>query len=108
MEMRMKMLVLLLAAMLLTAMAAIPAQAATHTVSMKNIAFVPGEITIAAGDTVTWTNDDPMLHNVDLGSMGKSPDIGKGGTYSMTFSQPGRYDYNCDIHPGMTGTVIVK
>lgn len=94
---------------MLIAMAVVTqAQAATHTVTMKNMAFVPKEIRISAGDTVTWVNEDPMLHDVDLGSLGQSPDLRKGETYSMTFNQPGRYDYDCDIHPGMTGTVIVQ
>jgi plastocyanin len=108
MDMRMKMLSILLAALLITVTAAMQVQAATHTVSMKNMAFVPKEITIAAGDTVTWVNNDPLLHDVDLGSRGESPDMGKGGTYSMTFDRTGRYDYDCDLHPGMTGAVIVR
>jgi plastocyanin len=108
MDMRMRMLAILLAALLITVTAVTQVQAATHAVSMKNMAFVPKEITITSGDTVNWVNDDPMLHDVDLGSLGKSPEMKKGGTYSMTFGQPGRYDYDCDIHPGMAGTVIVR
>jgi len=106
--MEMKKLIILLMAGLLVVTFAAQAQAETYTVSMKSTAFQPKELTISAGDTVTWINNDPMLHNVDLGSLGKSPDMRKGETYSMTFDKPGTYDYECNIHPGMTGKIIVK
>jgi amicyanin len=99
---------MLLLAVLLVVTFTAEAQAKTYTVSMKNMAFEPKELTISAGDTVTWTNNDPMLHDVDIDNLGKSPEMSKGQTYSKTFDKPGTYDYDCDIHPGMTGKIIVK
>ncbi|OPY28294.1 MAG: plastocyanin [Methanocella sp. PtaU1.Bin125] len=106
--MEMKKLIFLFLTVLVVLAFAVPAQAETHHVSMKNRAFVPQELTVSAGDTVTWTNDDPMLHDVDLGALGESPDLRKGETYSMTFDRPGTYDYVCNIHPGMAGKIVVK
>ena len=108
MDMETKKLIILLLAGLLVVTFAAQAQAKTNTVSMKSMAFQPKELTISAGDTVTWVNDDPMLHDVDMGALGASPDMRKGETYSMTFDKPGTYDYDCDLHPGMTGKIIVK
>lgn len=108
MDMETRKLIILLLAVLTVAAFAVPALAATQQVSMKNRAFVPQELTISQGDTVTWTNDDPMAHDVDLGTLGKSPNLQKGGTYSMTFDRAGTYDYVCNIHPGMTGKIMVK
>jgi plastocyanin len=42
----------------LPALAATTARAATHTVTIKNMAFSPANMTIAVGDTVTWVNED--------------------------------------------------
>jgi plastocyanin len=81
----------------------------TVQVVMKNIAFVPDSVTVNVGDTVVWTNEDNVQHNVtaDNGEF-KSDNIGNGGTYSFTFDKAGTYPYHCTIHPGMTGVVIVQ
>jgi amicyanin len=102
------MMIILLLAGSLILIAAGQAQAMAYPVSIQNTAFNPKELTISAGDTVTWTNNDAMLHDVDLGALGKSPELHKGETYTKTFDRPGKYDYDCDIHPFMKGTVIVK
>jgi amicyanin len=108
MDMNIKAIVILLSVGLLVAATAGQAQAKTYDVSIKNHGFNPAKLTISAGDTVTWTNNDPAPHDVDFESMGKSPVLKKGETYSKTFNQPGTYDYDCDIHPYMRGTVVVK
>jgi amicyanin len=108
MDMEVRKITVLLLIGILIAMTAVQAQAKTYTVSVKNMAFQPKELTISAGDTVTWTNDDPVMHDVDIAGIGKSPDLSKGGTYSRTFNEPGTYSYDCDFHPYMTGKIIVK
>jgi amicyanin len=76
-------------------------------VQIKNYQFQPAQVTIQKGDTVTWTNMDPVTHDVDIqGST--SPDLKKGDTYSKTFDKAGMFDYICSIHPSMKGKVIVK
>ncbi len=104
----MKKLIILLAAGLLLLACVAQVQAKTVAVSIKNNAFNPGSVTIAPGDMVTWTNDDPYLHDVDLDALGKSPEMKQGGNFSRTFDKAGTYNYDCDIHPFMKGTVIVK
>ena len=78
----------------------------TTSVSMANFRFNPHTIEIQAGQTVTWTNDDSVSHTVV--GFGENASVPAGGTFSHTFATPGTYDYACTIHPGMTGTVIVK
>jgi plastocyanin len=76
-------------------------------VDIKNIAFNPRTVTISAGQTVVWKFDDGgVAHNVTFGSF-RSPDR-TSGTYEHTFATPGVYTYQCTIHSGMGGTVIVK
>lgn len=106
--MRIKLLIILLLAGALVLLAVGQVQAMTYTVAMKNNAFDPKELTIAAGDTVTWTNNDAVLHDVDIDNLAKSPDMHQGETFTQTFDKPGTYNYDCDIHPFMKGKVIVK
>ena len=106
--MRIKLLIILLLVVVLAAAAAGQVQAKTFTVAIQNEAFSPKELTISAGDSVTWTNDDAMLHDVDIDGLAKSPEMHKGEAFTQTFAKPGTYGYDCDIHPFMKGTVIVK
>jgi plastocyanin len=80
------------------------------SVTMEGIAFKPAEITIKAGDTVTWTNEDSVGHDV-TGDDFKSGDAGglaQGDTFEHTFDKAGTFDYVCTVHPGMEGTVKVE
>jgi plastocyanin len=78
-------------------------------VSIVDFQFAPGEIAIAPGESVTWTNDDGAPHGLEYhdGASGKDLLL-PGASYSRRFDKPGTYDYNCSIHPYMTGRVIVR
>ena len=78
-------------------------------VSIADFAFAPPEITIAPGETVTWTNDDGAPHGLEFGDGAAGNDLLlPGASYSRGFAEPGKYDYSCSIHPYMTGRVIVQ
>lgn len=79
-------------------------------ITMKNIHFVPNDITVAVGTTVTWTNEDAVAHNVTSDDgLFESGNITKGETFSYTFDKPGTYSYHCTLHPpDMKGTVVVQ
>ena len=78
-------------------------------VSIANFTFTPGEITIAPGETVTWTNDDGAPHGLEYqdGAKGVDPLL-PGASFSRRFERPGTYEYNCSVHPYMTGRVVVR
>ncbi len=79
-------------------------------VSIKNLKFAPASVTIKAGDTVVWTNNDDSDHTVeaDDGSF-KSTNLKSGGDpYERQFTKAGTYTYHCSLHPRMKGKVIVK
>ena len=79
------------------------------TVGMDHTAFIPGEITVAPGTTVTWVNNEAMPHNVADSNKGfRSKTLVKDDKFSFTFTTAGEYDYLCLIHPNMKGKVIVK
>jgi amicyanin len=79
------------------------------SVSMDHNTFIPSEITVAPGTTVTWVNNETMPHTVVDPSKGfRSKMLAKDATFSFTFTTAGDYDYLCSIHPNMKGKVIVK
>jgi plastocyanin len=83
-------------------------------IAMKNYAFVPKDITIAAGTTVIWRNDDSVPHTATADDkLFDSGDMSQGAQFSYTFTRPGVYPYYCTWHgaaggQGMAGTVTVK
>lgn len=75
--------------------------------------YAPDKVTVVIGvnNTVTWTNDDTVAHTVTSVSGNgtiSSGNLAAGATYTFTFSSPGTYDYYCEYHVWMSGTVIVK
>jgi amicyanin len=76
-------------------------------VSIKDYRFQPAQVTIPSGETVTWTNMDAATHDVKFSGF-ESPDLKINQQFTKTFDKPGTYDYICELHPGMKGTVIVK
>lgn len=78
--------------------------------------YSPNPIKITAGQTITWYNGDIISHTVtsgldgdsDRGSLFDSKSILAGNHYSLTFADPGTYNYFCVYHPTMMGKVIVK
>jgi plastocyanin len=78
------------------------------SVDIVDFGFDSSSITIEAGATVTWTNTGNATHTVtsDDGTF-DSGNIDSGGTYSFTFDTPRTYTYPCEIHPNLTGEVVV-
>ncbi len=76
--------------------------------------YIPAEVSVSVGETVTWSNDDTAAHTVTSGT---PPDADgtfdsslfmAGTTFEHTFDEAGTYDYFCMVHPWMTGTVQVN
>ncbi len=79
-------------------------------VDIRDFAFSPNPIEIAAGDTVTWTNQDPVPHTAtgeDRGVL-QSGTISPGSSFSQVFPDAGEFGYFCEFHPNMTGTIVVQ
>jgi plastocyanin len=70
--------------------------------------FVPAEITVPAGTTVTWTNHDNFTHSVKLAAGGDPHIMKPGESVTITFDKAGTQSYFCTFHPQvMKGTVVV-
>lgn len=88
---------------------AAPAGGALAAVAIGDFAFGPGDLTVPAGTTVTWTNGDGAPHSVKStdGGFDGSGTLRKGDTYSFTFANAGTFPYICGIHTSMTGSITV-
>ena len=76
---------------------------------LGNRAFIPAELNVAVGTTVTWTNNDSTSHTSTSNAVGwNSGIVQRGREFSFAFQSAGTFPYHCDIHPGMVGTVIVR
>ena len=87
------------------------ADCAQPCVVMQDNEFAPRDLTVRAGQTVTWRNSDPVVHdvaNVEEGEQPRSELFGQDGTFRFTARTPGRIEYVCTIHPGMEGTLTVR
>jgi len=77
-------------------------------VTIVDFAFQPASVEVQAGTTVTWTNSGAATHTVtaDNGAF-DSGQLASGATFSQTFDTAGTFTYHCEIHPQMTGTIVV-
>lgn len=94
-------------------------------VAIVNYAYLPAELTVTVGATVTWTNQDPVAHTVtegtpesnkpasqrifdsSNGAEGKYDLMQSGESWSFTFTSPGTYEYYCLPHPYMKARITV-
>jgi plastocyanin len=81
-------------------------------IRMRENSFDPSFVTIKAGTTVTWTNEDAIAHTATYTGEGPkvfdSGSLVKGASFSNTFNTKGRYIYACTQHSSMTGTIVVE
>jgi plastocyanin len=83
--------------------------ASPNTVVVYNMSFGPTTLTVQRGATVTWQNNDAIVHTAtsDTGAW-DSGNISAGGSKSVTFNTVGTFPYHCTVHPMMTGTIVVQ
>jgi plastocyanin len=80
------------------------------TITQKERKFVPDLVAITVGESVTFPNGDPFLHNVFSQSGSRRFDLGsfkKGDSKSKDFPSAGVIDVYCNIHPEMAATILV-
>ncbi len=90
-------------------------------VNLGNESYKPNPINITEGDTITWINNDIVIHTVTSGSA-NSKNIGKifnsglirpGETFNFTFNNEkvGNsriIDYFCEVHPLMVAKIYIS
>ena len=87
------------------------AGASGDAVAIEDFEFGPEELTVEAGTTVRWTNEDDAAHSVqgeEGGEEFESDDLAQGDTFEHQYAEAGDYPYDCGIHSYMKGTVVVE
>jgi amicyanin len=83
----------------------------TETVNIQDSAYIPANIQVKKGTTVTWTNQDSIQHDIvpdeQSDNFQASELLSQGESYSFTFNEVGTYNYHCTPHPFMKGSVEV-
>lgn len=84
-------------------------EAINTTVHMEGNCFAPTVLHVQVGDTVTWTNFDPVAHTVSGANVawGDYTQVQQGRSVSHQFTEAGAYPYYCFLHPGMIGAIVV-
>ena len=87
------------------------ATAQSDTVEISKSRYETKELDVTVGDTVTFHNNDGYAHTVtskdDAPTAFDSGKFGQDETFQVEFTEPGTYNYFCQIHPTMRATVIV-
>lgn len=88
--------------------AQVAARSGSNEVAISGFAFGPAKVTVAAGQSVTWTNSDDSPHQINLaGKNTRSGVMLKGQSQAIKFDEAGMIAYSCGLHPGMKGTIEV-
>ena len=69
--------------------------------------FRPATLTIHRGDSVRWINAGSLTHTT-TGRNWNSGNVPPGDSFRQRFRRPGTFSYHCQIHPEMTGRIIVE
>ena len=99
----------------MTVSVSVPVGSASPGCEDTDECYIPYDVTIPSGSTVSWINDDSAAHTVTSGTVNAGLtgvfDSGifmAGSTFEVTFDEAGTFDYFCMVHPWMTGQVIVN
>jgi plastocyanin len=86
-----------------------PAEQPASIVMARDFMFAPTALTVKAGSTVTWTNQDQEPHTVvSVDGLFRSGALDTNDSFSFKFERAGTYRYACSIHPQMIGTIVVQ
>jgi plastocyanin len=85
------------------------AAAADRAVTITGTSYVPGDLTVAAGDSVTWTNSDTKVHQVVFDKSPCNLTITPAARASCKFLAGGKFNYRDPSAPGgkFRGTITV-
>ena len=100
-----------------------PAGAGVPGCEEHEMCYYPTHLTVHVGDTVTWINSDGSIPHMVTSGWPDSDQIGEnypgghgfdsdfmsgGASFMHTFDTPGEYDYYCQLHPWMIGSITVE
>jgi plastocyanin len=89
-----------------------PGVGGSTLVAIRGFAFLPNDVHVKAGSSVTWLNCEPAATSPHTSTsdqgVWQSPLLSPGDAFTQTFETPGVFTYLCAPHPFMLGTVTVE
>jgi plastocyanin len=86
--------------------------ATVKNVDIVEFDFIPTPVKLKIGDSLVWTNTDPVVHtstsNAPFSLWDSGTIIKSGGTFQWTFDAAGGYPYHCERHSWMTALIGVQ
>jgi plastocyanin len=79
-----------------------------YRIEMRDVAFTPAQVTVHAGDTLEWDNEDIVAHTATSQEAGFDVAVPPGGKGSTAVTRPGTFSYTCRYHPNMRGQIVVE
>ena len=92
----------------------IPIKVSRPGCDVEDICYIPPNIVVEKGKSVTWLNEDSSFHSVTSGFYPEPSGLFDSGhldpyeSYTLSFDEYGVYDYFCTLHPWMKAQVIVE
>ncbi|MCH1607422.1 MAG: plastocyanin/azurin family copper-binding protein [Nitrosopumilus sp.] len=92
----------------------IPMKVSRPGCDIEDICYIPSNIVVEKGKSVTWLNEDSSFHSVTSGFYPEPSGLFDSGhldpyqSYTLSFDEIGTYDYFCTLHPWMFAQVIVE
>ncbi len=80
----------------------------------KDRCYIPSQVSIKSGKSVTWLNEDAAFHSVTSGTNENPTRLFDSGyldpnePFTIKFDESGTFDYFCTLHPWMKGKVVVE
>ncbi|MBV9212281.1 MAG: cupredoxin domain-containing protein [Actinobacteria bacterium] len=82
---------------------------ASEVVRIASFRFMPANLTVRRGATITWANDDSADHTATAdGGAFDTGNVRRGRRVSIRLNRAGTFQYHCDFHPFMRAVVVVK
>lgn len=89
-----------------------PGVGGSTLVAIRGFAFLPSDVRVKAGSSVTWLNCEPAgtPSHTTTSNQGvwQSPLLAPGDAFTQTFNTPGVFPYICSVHPFMTASITVE
>jgi len=92
----------------------IPIKVSRPGCDLEDVCYIPSNIVVEKGKSVTWLNEDSSFHSVTSGFYPEPSGLFDSGhldpyeSYTLSFDNLGTYDYFCTLHPWMKAQVIVE
>jgi plastocyanin len=76
-------------------------------IAVRALKFEPSKLTVKVGTKVNWLWREKVAHNIIFKDKKYSSKVQNKGSFSTTFEKPGTFKYQCTLHPGMKGEIVV-